>query len=70
MVDDHQSYDAPFSTRGAPYEVVINVLKRLGQTKLDAAFGITGLVSLYIMRWGFQKLGARYPRWSECALRL
>ncbi|TBU50099.1 sulfate permease [Dichomitus squalens] len=50
-----------FDTRAATYEVFINMLKGLPRTKLDAAFGITGLVSLYFIRWACDRLTRRYP---------
>src|SRR5437764_14526193 len=37
-----------FNTRDATYKVFINTLKNLGQTKLDAAIGLTALAMLYI----------------------
>ncbi|KAI0781184.1 sulfate permease [Trametes elegans] len=55
-----------FDTRAATYQVFINTLKGLPQTKLDAAFGVTGLVSLYAIRWACDRLSKRYPtraRW-------
>lgn len=39
-----------FSTREATYKVVINILKHLGRSKLDAAMGLTALAMLYIIR--------------------
>ncbi|KAG1871719.1 sulfate transporter family-domain-containing protein [Suillus subluteus] len=36
-----------FNTRAATYEVIINTLKGLPRTALDAAWGLTGLFSLY-----------------------
>ncbi|KAI1790789.1 sulfate permease [Ganoderma leucocontextum] len=51
-----------FNTRDATYEVIINCFKFLPVTKLDAAFGITGLVCLYLIRIVCDYLGARYPR--------
>ena len=50
------------STRAATYKVIINSLKHLPDTKLDAAFGLTGLFSLYLIRFVCDKLGKRYPR--------
>ncbi|KAF9036709.1 sulfate permease [Panaeolus papilionaceus] len=51
-----------FDTRAATYKVIINTLKGLPRTKLDAAWGLTGLVGLYAIRyfclWGEK----RYPR--------
>lgn len=39
-----------FSTRESTYKVVINILKHLGRSGLDAAMGITALAMLYIIR--------------------
>jgi sodium-independent sulfate anion transporter 11 len=39
------------STRAATYKVIINTLRLLPSTKLDAAFGLTGLFFLYFVRW-------------------
>ncbi|KAF2085688.1 sulfate permease [Saccharata proteae CBS 121410] len=50
-----------FSTRGATYEVIINTLKGLPRTKLDAAMGLTALVMLYMIRFGTTHLAKRYP---------
>jgi sodium-independent sulfate anion transporter 11 len=54
------------STRAATYKVIINSLKGLPRTKVDAAFGLTGLFSLYAIRfaceWG-QKKWPRRARW-------
>ena len=50
------------STRAATYKVIINSLKGLPRTQLDAAWGLTGLFGLYVIRyfciWGTKK----YPR--------
>ncbi|TFK55263.1 sulfate permease [Heliocybe sulcata] len=51
-----------FDTRAATYKVIINSLKGLPRTKLDAAFGLTGLVVLYLIRFGLGFLSRRYPR--------
>lgn len=54
-----------FSTRDATYKVVINTLKGLGRTKLDAAMGLTALVFLYLIRYACS-LGARkFPKRSK-----
>ncbi|KAF2146648.1 uncharacterized protein K452DRAFT_68822 [Aplosporella prunicola CBS 121167] len=50
-----------FSTRGATYEVIINTLKGLPRTKLDAAMGLTAMVALYVIRFGCTALAGRYP---------
>ncbi|PWY80746.1 sulfate transporter [Aspergillus sclerotioniger CBS 115572] len=41
---------ASFSTRGATYEVIINTLKYLPTTQMDAAMGLTALAMLYAIR--------------------
>lgn len=50
-----------FSTRGATYLIIINTLKHLGRTTIDAAMGLTAMAMLYIIRscanWGAK----RYP---------
>lgn len=52
-----------FSNRDATYLVVINTLKNLGKTKLDAALGLTALTLLYLIRatcnFGARKWPAR-----------
>jgi sodium-independent sulfate anion transporter 11 len=50
------------NSRDPAYRVIINTLKYLKHTKLDAAFGLTSLVALYFIRWGFDKLADRYPQ--------
>ena len=47
-----------FSTRDATFRVVINTLKYLGSTQLDAAIGLTALTLLYLLRYTCN-LGAR-----------
>ncbi|KAF9483785.1 sulfate permease [Pholiota conissans] len=51
-----------FDTRAATYKVIINTLKGLPRTKLDAAWGLTGLVFLYVIRNVCVYLGKKYPR--------
>ncbi|KAF8162980.1 sulfate transporter family-domain-containing protein [Crassisporium funariophilum] len=51
-----------FDTRAATYLVIINTLKGLPRTTLDAAWGITGLVGLYLIRIACIQLGKKYPR--------
>ncbi|KAJ5157038.1 uncharacterized protein N7482_008138 [Penicillium canariense] len=43
---------AKFSTRGATYLTIINTLKHLPSSSLDAAMGVTALAMLYIIRSG------------------
>lgn len=51
-----------FSNRESTYKVVINILKHLGRTNLNAAVGLTALAILYIIRYTCTTLGNRYPR--------
>jgi sodium-independent sulfate anion transporter 11 len=39
------------NTREATYKIIINTLKKLGESKLDAAMGLTVLFLLYFIRW-------------------
>ncbi|TKA83746.1 hypothetical protein B0A55_00043 [Friedmanniomyces simplex] len=59
-----------FSTRAPTYMVVINTLKNLGDTQLDAAMGLTALTMLYLIRWTFNFLARRQPQrkklWFFC----
>ena len=51
-----------FDTRGATYMVVINSLKYLGRTKLDAAIGLTALTMLYVIRAVCTYAARKMPR--------
>ncbi|KAH0385969.1 sulfate permease [Aureobasidium sp. EXF-12298] len=51
-----------FSTRDSTYLVVIHILEHLGRTKLDAAIGLTALLFLYLLRFGFQWAGNKFPK--------
>ncbi|THH33909.1 hypothetical protein EUX98_g308 [Antrodiella citrinella] len=51
-----------FDTRAATYKVLINTLKGLPNTQLDAAWGLTGLFALYAIRMTMDWLTKRYPR--------
>lgn len=50
-----------FDTRAATYHVIINTLKGLPRTQKDAAFGLVGLFTLYLIRFTCAKLTKRYP---------
>jgi len=51
-----------FSTRGPAYEIFINTLKSLGNSKIDAAMGLSALVFLYFLRWIFTSyLPKKFP---------
>lgn len=49
------------NTREATYLVIINTLKALPRTKLDAAMGLTALFGLYFIRWFCNFMGRKYP---------
>jgi sodium-independent sulfate anion transporter 11 len=42
--------NAHFSTRGATYKIIIDTLKYLPSTQMDAAMGLTALAMLYAIR--------------------
>ncbi|KAK3400223.1 sulfate permease 2 [Sordaria brevicollis] len=50
------------NSREETYKVIINTLKGLPNTHLDAAMGLTALFGLYFIRWFCTKMGQRYPR--------
>lgn len=49
------------NNRDAPYLVVIGTLKNLRHTTLDAAIGLTGLLLLYMIKYGFAYLAKKHP---------
>ncbi|KAJ7219064.1 sulfate permease [Mycena pura] len=51
-----------FNTRAATYLVIIDTLKGLPRTTLDAAWGLPSLVALYAIRIICDRLGKRFPR--------
>ncbi|OTB15049.1 hypothetical protein K445DRAFT_61511 [Daldinia sp. EC12] len=51
-----------FSTRDATYMVIINTLKNLKYTTIDAAMGLTALLMLYIIRGTCTYLAKKYPQ--------
>lgn len=53
------------NTREATYLVIINTLKGLPRTKLDAAMGLTALFGLYFIRWFCGFMGRRHPRHAK-----
>lgn len=53
------------NNRNPAYQVVIDTLKNLGSTKLDAALGLTALLFLYIIKYGCQIGTKRYPRFAK-----
>jgi sodium-independent sulfate anion transporter 11 len=50
-----------FSTREATYKIVINILKHLGRSNLNAAIGLTALFLLYLIRFVCSFLAKRNP---------
>ncbi|GFP52774.1 sulfate permease 2 [Trichoderma asperellum] len=50
-----------FSSRDAAYRVIINTLKHLPETKLDAAIGLTALFLLYLIRYTLTRAAERWP---------
>lgn len=50
-----------FSNRDESYKVIINTLKGLPKTKLDAAIGLSALTMLYLIRWACNFGGRKYP---------
>lgn len=51
-----------FNTRAESYLVVINTLKHLGSSNLNAAFGLVCLFLLYFFKYLFEFLAKRDPR--------
>lgn len=49
------------NTREQPYKVIINTLRKIGATRLDAAIGLTCLVLLDVVRRVCAKMEARQP---------
>ncbi|KAI0194283.1 sulfate permease [Xylaria flabelliformis] len=49
------------NTRDSTYLVIINTLRALPTTKLDAALGLTTLLLLYSLRWGCNYMAQRQP---------
>ena len=56
-----------FSTRDAPYIVLIHTLQGLPRTTLDAAMGLTALAMLYIIRMACSYAAKRWPRHQRLA---
>lgn len=54
-----------FDARDTTYKVVINILKHLGRTKLDAAMGLTALFLLYFIRYACTYGARKMPNRSK-----
>jgi sodium-independent sulfate anion transporter 11 len=52
---------AKFSTKGATYEIIINTLKYLPTSTIDAALGVTACAMLYIIRYACNYGARKYP---------
>ncbi|KAI1640492.1 sulfate permease [Biscogniauxia mediterranea] len=50
-----------FSTRDSTYLVIINTLKYLGKTDLNAAMGLTALFMLYLIRYSCSLAARKFP---------
>ncbi|WEW58275.1 hypothetical protein PRK78_003743 [Emydomyces testavorans] len=50
-----------FNTRESTYKVIINTLKYLGHTKIDAAMGLSALFVLYLIRYTCTWCARKYP---------
>jgi len=55
------------NTREETFKVIINTLKNLHFATTDAAFGVTSLVTLYLIKWGLQWAGNRYVKFRRAA---
>jgi sodium-independent sulfate anion transporter 11 len=51
-----------FNTRDSTYKVIINTLKHLGKTNLNAAMGLTALTLLYLIRYICTTMAKKQPR--------
>ncbi|GAA5946684.1 hypothetical protein JCM3765_000348 [Sporobolomyces pararoseus] len=56
QVSGLMGYSSKLNTRGATYRVIIDTLKHLPDTKLDSAYGISGLVFLYVIRYVLRRV--------------
>ncbi|KAI1938714.1 hypothetical protein LOZ12_004035 [Ophidiomyces ophidiicola] len=50
-----------FNTRDSTWKVIINTLKYLGRTKIDAAMGLSALFLLYLIRYTCTWCARKYP---------
>jgi sodium-independent sulfate anion transporter 11 len=55
------TFPKPYTSRDSTYLVVINVLRNLGGTKLDAALGLTCLFTLYAIRASCNYAAKKFP---------
>lgn len=50
------------NSRGTQFEILWNLLKNISQTRLDAVFGLTGIVFLYAYRFYCDRISKQYPK--------
>jgi len=55
-------HNIKLNSRDITYKVVINTLRGLPNTQLDAALGLTALAMLYIIRYACQFAAKKYPQ--------
>ena len=64
------TFSKPYTTRDPTYRVIINTLRWLPRTSIDAALGLTALTMLYGIRFIFNTLAKRQPHrrklWFFC----
>ncbi|KAI9031586.1 sulfate transporter family-domain-containing protein [Phycomyces nitens] len=53
------------NTQEPTYQLLVHVVQKYWDARLDAVFGLLGLVWLYGLRSGCLELSKRYPRYSE-----
>ncbi|KAJ3575411.1 hypothetical protein NP233_g1111 [Leucocoprinus birnbaumii] len=51
-----------FDTRAAAYSVILHTLEHLPKTTLDAAWGLSALFSLYLIKYSCNRAVGRWPR--------
>lgn len=56
------TFPKPYTTRDATYLVIINTLKGLPNTKIDAAMGLSALAMLYLIRGGCSYCANRFHK--------
>lgn len=54
-----------FNTRASTYKVIINTLRYLPLTRLDAAMGLTALTMLYLWRWACTFMAKKQPQYAK-----
>ncbi|KAH3663854.1 hypothetical protein OGAPHI_005257 [Ogataea philodendri] len=62
QVPSLMGYNKLVNTRASSYKIVIETLKHLPHTKVDAAFGLVSLFILYAWKFTTSRLYRRYPR--------